>query len=210
MKGRFSKVVGATATYTATGISIVPLPPATPFGEVAGIYQGLAPVTSGNGLEGRLGAHGLDDGKVHRPIHHRRQNVQLRQYAHFRRRLFRYGHDRRSNVGRNLTADLSGASQAITGTIGIGGTSYQVDVHRAAFSATNPPPVIGVYTIVLPPNADNSDPNAPRPQGTGWATATISAAGSVRWPANWPMGRPSAPAALWPRTTASRSTRRST
>jgi hypothetical protein len=32
----------------------------------------------------------------------------------------------------------------------------------------------------LPPNPDNTDPNAPRPQGNGWAIAKIDAAGKVK------------------------------
>ncbi len=180
VKGKFSKVVGATATYTATGISIVPLAPATPFGEVAGTYQGLAPVTSGSGLAGQLALTVSTTGKFTGQF-----TVGGKTYRFVN--TFTAGGTYSGTITTggqtltvNLTADLSGASQAITGSIGIGGTTYQVGVNRAAFSATNPPPVVGAYTIVLPANADNSDPNAPRPQGTGWATATISASGSVR------------------------------
>jgi T5SS/PEP-CTERM-associated repeat protein len=179
VKGKFSKVVGATATYTPTGVSIIPLTPAIPFGEVAGLYEGLAPLASGTGLEGRLALAVSMTGKFTGQF-----AIGGKTYK-FANTLTASGtYSGTITTGGqtltvNLTADLTGASQAVTGSIGIGGASYQVGVDRAAFSATNPPPVVGAYTIILPANSDNSDLNAPRPQGTGWATATISASGNV-------------------------------
>lgn len=79
----------------------------------------------------------------------------------------------------SLASDPAG-TDLITGTIEIDSVIYDVTADRATFAKLTPTDRAGAYTILFPPDPDNSQVLAPRPQGHGWATATIAAAGTVK------------------------------
>jgi hypothetical protein len=74
----------------------------------------------------------------------------------------------------NMNLDLSGGTEQILGTVSNAGWSAGLQADRATFSATNPCPNAGKYTLALESGGGSQSPG-----GYGYGTATISAAGSV-------------------------------
>lgn len=74
------------------------------------------------------------------------------------------------------------ASGQITGTVSRDGNvlaNFTTDRLPANFSARNPSPFTGYYTVALP--ADPAHPEASYPQGAGYALLTVTPAGGVRF-----------------------------
>ena len=78
-----------------------------------------------------------------------------------------------SDLAVNLNLDVSGGSDSIAGTISDGTRTYDVSGDRSVFSATNPAPQAGTYTVLLPADASA----AGTPQGDGYATLRVSTLG---------------------------------
>lgn len=81
-----------------------------------------------------------------------------------------------------LKLDLASSPGQITGTISDAGTpiaSLLADLAPAYSPRTNPNPFTGSYTVAFPPDATAPNP-AKYPQGTGFATITVSSKGAVK------------------------------
>ncbi|MGD1021065.1 MAG: choice-of-anchor tandem repeat GloVer-containing protein [Verrucomicrobiia bacterium] len=72
-------------------------------------------------------------------------------------------------------AAVSNATDEIVGTVSNGTFTAQLVANLAVFSAANPSPWVGAFTLVLAP-ADSSETNAP--QGYGYGTLTVTSLGS--------------------------------
>jgi hypothetical protein len=85
---------------------------------------------------------------------------------------------RSSPLAVTLALDITNGTDQITGTVS-NATTANLSANRAAFSKASPAPAgyVGAFTLLLP--ADPAHPEATAPQGTGWATATIDAGGTV-------------------------------
>jgi YD repeat-containing protein len=103
-----------------------------------------------------------------------------------------------------LTLDVAGGSQSVTGMLLGGGSLSMVWLGRAAYHPTQypvPAGLVGKFTALLAP----TDPNTTLPQGDGYATGTITVPGGVRVAGKLPEGTAftqsstlSGPAAAWP------------
>ncbi|MGB8168276.1 MAG: hypothetical protein WCF18_12335, partial [Chthoniobacteraceae bacterium] len=192
--GKFSEVTGGTVTYNANSVVVTIAAPS--IGDAAGTYRGLAsapapqmaPLANGGprfapGDEaagfftltlqesGNFTAKFTLGAKVYS------FKAAFDNTGHFTQQITTGG----QTLMIDLTADLDGGTDTVTGTIALGGVNYQINGDRAG---TGDPSALlqlaSAYTITLPSDADNSDPNAPRPQATGWATASIGKTGLVQ------------------------------
>lgn len=79
-----------------------------------------------------------------------------------------------------LTLQLDPARNQITGTVNDGTDTFDVDLVRTfpRFTAAHPTPAAGRYTLLFPLDAAQIG-NAAIPQGTGYATMTVTPSGSV-------------------------------
>jgi hypothetical protein len=85
-----------------------------------------------------------------------------------------------NGVAYHLSLTLDPGRNKLAGSVMVGGKTYDLDLFRTfpAFSAARPTAFAGKYTLLIPPSAAQlADPNSPH--GTGYATVTISATGSV-------------------------------
>ncbi len=186
--GKFTQVIGAVETYTGTSISVEIRGPS--LADLAGGFRGLA-LASETPLRGRAGAANPEAGLL---------TVKLTGSGRFSAKLIlgKKVYPFKGKLDTNgmftgqvraggavfdvtLAADITSGSGTITGAISLAGVSYDFALDRATFNKkSNIAPEAGAYTILFPPNVDNSDPNAPRPQGTGWATASVKTSGKVK------------------------------
>jgi hypothetical protein len=79
----------------------------------------------------------------------------------------------------SLTLDTSPGAGAINGTISDGLTTTSVMLNLAGYSATHPVPkaLAGHYTLVLPPDPNQTEDTVP--QGTGYGAIAVTKAGAV-------------------------------
>jgi len=76
-----------------------------------------------------------------------------------------------------LTVRLQAGGDSLTGTVGDGTWLAVIEADRAGFDARlNPAPFAGQYTLVVP-----GQPGAGSPAGHGYGTATVDAAGKVKF-----------------------------
>jgi hypothetical protein len=76
-----------------------------------------------------------------------------------------------------LAIDFAPGATDLIGTVSDGGWAAQLQVNEVAFNAkTNPSPVLGNFTLALPPNFD--DPS--QPQGYSYATISVNTGGSAK------------------------------
>lgn len=82
-----------------------------------------------------------------------------------------------ANLTLNLTLDVTGGTNRVTGNIEDGAFTSQVAMDRAAFDAKSPVPggVAGAYTVLFNPTSAG----AGIPQGHGFGVAKVSASGVV-------------------------------
>lgn len=85
-----------------------------------------------------------------------------------------------------LALTLDPLTGEITGALTSPGETVPVSGSRPTFSTKNPAPQVGKYTLLLQP--DPAATGAEYPQGTGYGTATVNAAGLVRFAGALPNG----------------------
>ncbi len=76
-----------------------------------------------------------------------------------------------------LQIALTGGSDQILGSITDGDWASDLRCDRATFSAANPAPQAGRYTVIIPGNDSNA---AEQPGGAGFGTVNVNAAGKVK------------------------------
>jgi uncharacterized repeat protein (TIGR02543 family) len=75
-----------------------------------------------------------------------------------------------------LHIDLTNGTDEITGTISEGGMTTDVSADQLVYSATNPAPSLGRYTIALPPDSGNAD----APQANSIAFLNVTKTGMAQ------------------------------
>ena len=172
-----STASGASLTFTmASGFHLTANFVPDPFGPVLGTYSGLGTSSSNEGvLTLTMTKAGNFSAKFNVAGVTYRFKGQFNGNGAFDRTFTVAG----TPVVVHLTAGFMTAADTVSGTISISGVSYAIGADRDVFTKTNVASMQGTYTIDLPPNADNSNVNAPRPQADGWATATVGATGNV-------------------------------
>ncbi|MEQ1858604.1 MAG: Ig-like domain-containing protein [Chthoniobacteraceae bacterium] len=147
---------------------------ANPFSGTGGSYSGLvvpqsggsagglfkATVTSGGSFSGKLTLDGSTE----------TVSGTFANDGSFNATIARAG---KSPLSVSLAVDNSGSSPALTGLVSDGTTTFAIGAGQATYSASNPAPQAGRYTVIFP-SGDNS---AGIPQGDGYATLNVSKSG---------------------------------
>ena len=77
-----------------------------------------------------------------------------------------------------LSLAMTVAEPRLSGTFAVDGNTFTLDAARANFSAKNPTPAAGKYTLTLPPDPTQTN-SAIFPAGYGYASVNVSNAGGV-------------------------------
>ncbi|MEQ1860513.1 MAG: S8 family serine peptidase, partial [Chthoniobacteraceae bacterium] len=169
------------ATLTANFI-------ASPFGPISGAYNGLVKANifgfeSAGFLKLNLGATGTFSGQLTFAGLTYRIKGEFSGSGRFQGQVERR---RSSPLVLDLTVDTApGGTHRITGTVNTPTTQSLVSADRAVYGPGAPAPgtLVKSYTIFFPQTL-----GAGLPQGTGWATMKIDAAGKVSWTGRLPDG----------------------
>jgi hypothetical protein len=91
-----------------------------------------------------------------------------------------------SALSAHFTLDPSGDADHLTGTITDGNWTASLDARRPVFNAQNPAPFAGSYTVVIPGVSGSQT----APQGYGYGTLKIDAAGKGKFSGSLADGTP--------------------